>query len=91
MNIEQVRSLFPITKEVIYLNSASQAPLNTRVYDRLQDHLKTELNPLEKKAFLRENVRVLLSKILLFKNLIFIVFKKRLLQALLSLPTTLIE
>ncbi len=64
MNIEQVRSLFPITKEVIYLNSASQAPLNTRVYDRLQDHLKTELNPLEKKAFLRENVRVLLSKIL---------------------------
>lgn len=64
MNIEQIRSLFPITKEVIYLNSASQSPLNTLVNDRLQGFLKTELNPLGRKGFNRDNIRVLLSKIL---------------------------
>ncbi|MBJ2176339.1 aminotransferase class V-fold PLP-dependent enzyme [Aureibaculum sp. A20] len=64
MNIEEIRSLFPITKDAIYLNSASQAPLNTLVYDRLQKHLKTELNPVGKKAFDRNYIRRLLSKLL---------------------------
>ncbi len=64
MNIEQIRSLFPITKEVVYLNSASQSPLNTLVNDRLQAHLKTELNPVGKRGFDRENIRFLLSKLL---------------------------
>ena len=64
MNIEQIRSLFPITKQAVYLNSASQSPLNILVYDRLQAHLKTELNPVGKKAFNRDHTRVLLSKLL---------------------------
>lgn len=64
MNIEQIRSLFPITKEAVYLNSASQSPLNILVNDRLQSHLKTELNPVGKKAFYRDDIRVLLSKLL---------------------------
>lgn len=64
MNIEHIRSLFPVTKEAVYLNSASQSPLNTLVNDRLQAHLKTELNPFGKKAFNRDNTRVLLSKLL---------------------------
>ena len=64
MNIEQIRSLFPITKQAVYLNSASQAPLNTLVYDRLQELLKTELNPIGKQSFNRDNTRVLLSKLL---------------------------
>ncbi len=64
MKIEQIRSLFPVTKEAIYLNCASQAPLNTLVYDRLQTHLETELNPVGKNALDRDNVRVLLSKLL---------------------------
>ncbi len=64
MNIEQLRSLFPVTKEAIYLNSASQSPLNTLVNDRLQSHLKTELNPVGKKGFDRDSTRVLLSKLL---------------------------
>ena len=64
MNIEQIRSLFPITNEAVYLNSASQSPLNTLVNDRLQSLLKTELNPVDKKAFNRENTRLLLSKLL---------------------------
>lgn len=64
MNIEQIRSLFPVTKQAVYLNSASQSPLNTWVYDRLEAHLKTELNPVGKKAFHRDNTRILLSKLL---------------------------
>lgn len=64
MNIEQIRSLFPITKEAVYLNSASQAPLNILVNDRLQAHLQTELNPVGKKAFKRDSTRVLLAKLL---------------------------
>ena len=44
MNIEQIRLLFPITKQAVYLNNASQSPLNTLVNNRLQTHLKTELN-----------------------------------------------
>jgi selenocysteine lyase/cysteine desulfurase len=64
MNIEQIRALFPITKEAVYLNSASQCPLNTLVYERLQAHLKTEINPIGKKGFDRDKIRVLLSKLL---------------------------
>ncbi|MEE9363808.1 MAG: aminotransferase class V-fold PLP-dependent enzyme [Cellulophaga sp.] len=64
MNIEQIRSLFPVTTESVYLNSASQAPLNTLVNDRLQVYLKTELNPINKKGFDRQYIRILLSKLL---------------------------
>jgi cysteine desulfurase/selenocysteine lyase len=64
MSIEQIRSLFPVTKEAVYLNSASQCPLNTLVNDRLQDYLKTEVNPVGKKSFDRRNIRVLLSRLL---------------------------
>ncbi|PQJ82276.1 aminotransferase class V-fold PLP-dependent enzyme [Polaribacter glomeratus] len=64
MNIEEIRSLFPVTKEAIYLNSASQSPLNILVYNRLQNCLKTELQLLGKKSFNRDNIRVPLSKLL---------------------------
>ncbi len=64
MNIEQIRSLFPITKQAVYLNSASQCPLNTLVKDRLRTYLKSELNLVGKKEFDRDNIRVLLSTIL---------------------------
>lgn len=64
MNIEQIRSLFPTTKTAVYLNSASQSPLNTLIYDRLQNNLKAELNPVGKAAFNRDSIRNLLSKLL---------------------------
>ncbi|MCI2227869.1 aminotransferase class V-fold PLP-dependent enzyme [Polaribacter sp. MSW13] len=64
MNLEHIRSLFPITKEAIFLNSASQSPLNLLVNKKLQEYLKTEINPLYKKAFNRNNLRIHLSKIL---------------------------
>lgn len=64
MNLEQIRLLFPVTKEAIYLNSASQSPLNTLVSDRLQSLLQIELNPVGKEAFNRNRTRVLLAKLL---------------------------
>lgn len=64
MNIEQIRALFPVTQQAVFLNNASQAPLNTLVQTRLQNFLQTELNPVNKKAFCRDDVRILLSKIL---------------------------
>jgi selenocysteine lyase/cysteine desulfurase len=64
MNLKQVRSLFPVTNEATYLNSASQCPLNTLVNERLQDQLKAESNPVGKKGFDRYRIRVLLSSLL---------------------------
>jgi cysteine desulfurase/selenocysteine lyase len=64
MKLEEIRSLFPITKEAVYLNSASQSPLNLLVYNKLQTHLKTELNPISKKGFNRDEIRIPLSKLL---------------------------
>jgi len=64
MNTEQIRSLFPVTKEAVYLNNASQSPLNTLVNNRLQASIKTALNPVDKKGFDREHIRVLLSNLL---------------------------
>lgn len=64
MNYEELRALFPVTNEAIYLNNASQAPLNTLVNERLQAHLKAELNSVDKKGFDRTTIRLLLSKLL---------------------------
>ncbi|AUC83942.1 aminotransferase [Polaribacter sp. ALD11] len=64
MNTKEIRSLFPITEAFIYLNSASQAPLNTLVNDKLQTLIKSELNFIDKKGFNRDDVRLPLSKIL---------------------------
>jgi len=64
MNIEYLRTLFPVTKDAIYLNSASQAPLSVLVHERLENHLKTELNPVGKNGFNRNVIRVLLSRLL---------------------------
>lgn len=64
MNTEQIRSLFPVTQQAIYLNSASQSPLNTLINNKLREQIKVELNPVGKKAFNRNNTRELLAKLL---------------------------
>ncbi|MFT5761848.1 MAG: cysteine desulfurase/selenocysteine lyase [Polaribacter sp.] len=64
MDIEKIRSLFPVTKEAVYLNNASQSPLNTLVNERLQTYIKTEINLVGKKGFNRDTVRIPLSKLL---------------------------
>lgn len=64
MNIELIRSLFPVAKKIIYFNSASQSPLSTLVNGRLQTHLEIEFNPIGKEGFNRDSTRLLLSKLL---------------------------
>ena len=64
MDITEIRSLFPITKKTIYLNNASQAPLNTLVNNKLQTYIKSELNFIDKKGFNRDDIRIPLSKLL---------------------------
>lgn len=64
MTLRQIRALFPITKQASFLNNASQAPLNTLVNERLQAYLETETNLLNKKKVDRNEIRLLLSKIL---------------------------
>ena len=64
MDITKIRSLFPITKEAIYLNSASQAPLNTRVQNKLEAYLKSETTFEGKKGFNRDDIRIPLANLL---------------------------
>lgn len=64
MNSQQIRALFPVTKEAIYLNNASQAPINLLAYNKLEECLKTELNLIAKKGFNRDKIRIPLSKLL---------------------------
>ena len=64
MNVEKLRLLFPITREAVYLNNASQSPLNTLVSHNLQIYLKTEFNHIDKKAFDRNTTKFLLANLL---------------------------
>ncbi|MDD7914475.1 aminotransferase class V-fold PLP-dependent enzyme [Polaribacter ponticola] len=64
MDIEKIRELFPITEKGIFLNNASQAPLNLLVNNRLLSYLQLELNPIHKKGFNRNSIRLPLSKLL---------------------------
>ena len=64
MDITKIRSLFPITKEATYLNSASQAPLNTCVQSKLEAYLKSEVNFEGKKGFNRDDIRIPLANLL---------------------------
>ena len=64
MDISKIRALFPVTQEAIYLNSASQAPLNTLVNSKLQNYLAAELNFKDKIVFNRDAIRAPLAKLL---------------------------
>jgi len=64
MDIKKIRTLFPVTKEAIYLNSASQAPLNINVQNKLEVYLQSELNFEGKKGFDRDDIRIPLAKLL---------------------------
>jgi selenocysteine lyase/cysteine desulfurase len=64
MDITKIRSLFPITKEATYLNSASQAPLNTCVQNKLEAYLKSEITFEGEKGFNRDDIRIPLANLL---------------------------
>jgi len=64
MDITKIRTLFPITKEATYLNSASQAPLSTCVQNKLEAYLKSEITFEGKKGFNRDDIRIPLANLL---------------------------
>lgn len=64
MKLEKIRELFPITKDIIYLNNASQSPLNTLAKERLNIYFEKETSFVGKKGFDRNTVRVPLAKLL---------------------------
>ena len=64
MDITKIRTLFPITKEAVYLNSASQSPLNTCVQNKLKTYLKSEATFEGKKGFNRDDIRIPLANLL---------------------------
>ncbi len=39
MNLQEFRSLFPVTQELTYLNHAATSPLSTRVVDAMKHTL----------------------------------------------------
>jgi len=46
MTFEEVRVLFPHTKEVVYFNSASYGPFSNLVYDAIEENLRVRLEAL---------------------------------------------
>ena len=64
MDITKIRALFPITKKAVYLNSASQSPLNTCVQNKLETYLKSEATFEGKKGFNRDDIRIPLANLL---------------------------
>jgi cysteine desulfurase/selenocysteine lyase len=63
MNTEQVRELFPVTQNSIYLNNAAGSPLNTRVQSKLESYLKLASETPNEKPAARDPVRISLSGI----------------------------
>lgn len=64
MNIDSLRSLFPLTDKYIFLNNASESPLNIKVHTKLNTYLDKALNEPHKKPSVRHEVRVKLADLL---------------------------
>lgn len=64
MNVEKLRELFPVTKELVYLNNAAQTPLNILVRRRLEEYLVAAEKSPDKRPSPRHAIRSLLSQIL---------------------------
>ena len=64
MNTRQIRELFPVTRNSIYLNNAAASPLNARVRERLESYLALASETPDAKPGARAPVRALLAEIL---------------------------
>ena len=64
LNIEEIRSYFPVTKNQIYLNNAAQCPLNTFVEKRLLEYTDFAKKFPDKRPVSRIEVKKLLSGLL---------------------------
>ena len=64
MNTSQIRTLFPVTREAVYLNNAAESPLNVRVRERLNEYLTLASDAPHSKPAVREPVRAALAELL---------------------------
>lgn len=64
MDINELRKLFPVTKEYIFLNNAAESPLNLRFRNKLDGYLDTVENAPHTKPSIRDDVRIKLSALL---------------------------
>lgn len=61
MKISEIRKLFPVTENVVYLNNAAESPLNTRVKEKLNEYLELDLKHTHKKPPVRGQIKDELS------------------------------
>jgi cysteine desulfurase/selenocysteine lyase len=63
MNISEIRTLFPVTQNSVYLNNAAESPLNVRVRQRLEEYLTLASERPHEKPPVREPVRTALAEL----------------------------
>lgn len=64
MDLDQLRSLFPVTERLAFLNNAAESPLNLRVRRRLDEYLELAAREPHRRPSVRKEVRQLLSRLL---------------------------
>jgi len=64
MDLTRLRTLFPVTGKAVFLNHAAEAPLNTRVRQRLDEYLALAAEAPQRKPSVRGPVRSLLASLL---------------------------
>ena len=63
MDIAQIRTLFPVTQNVVFLNNAAESPLNVRVRQRLDAYLALASETPHGKPSVRQPVRDALAEL----------------------------
>ena len=64
MDLDRYRTLFPVTRETVFLNNAAESPLNMRVRQRLDEYLQIAADAPHRKPAVRTPVRRLLASLL---------------------------
>jgi cysteine desulfurase / selenocysteine lyase len=64
MDLELLRSRFPVTRRLAYLNHAAQSPLNSPVRERLEAYLDLAAENPDQRPGSRAAVRILLARLL---------------------------
>lgn len=61
MNVNDLRTLFPVTKEYVFLNNAAESPLNLKVRNNLDAYLDLSQNAPQNKPLVRDPIRAQLA------------------------------
>ena len=64
MDLDRLRSLFPVTERLAFLNNAAESPLNLRVRGRLEEYLDLAAREPHRRPSVRKETRQLLSRLL---------------------------